>query len=188
MSVQTFIAGAGPYYRLTGAAPAAPGQALLSSADGVARWGGVGGGGDTFVDFTCPVFAYIDDVERLDLNPIVISANTRAVNFQGEQGEIVPHERIEAYVAETIGLFMPDFANRLVIVLPVAFSSNEDLGGSCVVDEFTSGLPIRYVRPFFKTTSGGETTMSIPRTAAEPTTTNNTKLYGFGVVFFRASA
>ena len=188
MPVQTFIAGAGPYYRLTGAAPTAPGQVLLSSADGVARWGGVGGGGDTFVDFTCPVFAYIDDVERLDLNPIVISANTRAVDFQSELGAIVPRERIEAYVAETIGLFMPDFANRLVILLPAAWPSNDDLGGSCVVDEFTNGLPIRYVRPFLKTTRGGETTISIPRTAAEPTATNTTKIYGFDFVFFRASA
>ena len=41
MAVQIFIAGSGPYYRLTGSPAAAPGQALLSSADGVARWGDV---------------------------------------------------------------------------------------------------------------------------------------------------
>ena len=41
MSLKSFIAGDGPYYRITGAAPSAPGQTLLSAGDGGAEWGSV---------------------------------------------------------------------------------------------------------------------------------------------------
>ena len=44
MSLKSFIAGEGPYYRLTGDAPARAGQALVSVGDGTAVWSDVSGG------------------------------------------------------------------------------------------------------------------------------------------------
>ena len=41
--LQNLIAGPGPYYQLTGAAPTAPGQALVSTGTGAAAWGDVAG-------------------------------------------------------------------------------------------------------------------------------------------------
>ena len=45
MSLKSFFTGGGPAYRLTGDAPSAAGQALVSTGDGTAIWGSVAGGG-----------------------------------------------------------------------------------------------------------------------------------------------
>ena len=86
MSAQTFIAGGGPYYRLTGAAPTAPGQALLSSADGVARWGSVVGAG--WLSESVAVAEMLGTSIGSDVGTAFISYSVSSVKVDGQDASL----------------------------------------------------------------------------------------------------
>ena len=86
MSAQTFIAGGGPYYRLTGAAPTAPGQALLSSADGVASWGSVPGA--DWLSESVAVAEMVGTGIGSDVGTALISYSVSSVKVDGQDASL----------------------------------------------------------------------------------------------------
>ena len=86
MSAQTFIAGGGPYYRLTGAAPTAPGQALLSSADGVASWGGLVGA--DWLNESVAVAEMLGTSIGSDVGAAFISYSVSSVKVDGQDASL----------------------------------------------------------------------------------------------------
>ena len=86
MSVQTFIAGGGPYYRLTGAAPTAPGQALLSSADGVASWGSLVGA--DWLSESVAVAEMLGTSIGSDVGTALISYSVSSVKVDGQDASL----------------------------------------------------------------------------------------------------
>ena len=147
MSVQTFIAGGGPYYRLTGAAPTAPGQALLSSADGVARWG-ASSQGPSFTSVRATMVAWAGVFQLGAIGDVTISEAVSPGTLDGAAVDLV---RV-VFEGTSLGQATPPTTDNIrVYYLPAGrrVLGSSTVAGACVLIEFTQGgVPQQAVQPF----------------------------------------
>ena len=131
MSLKSFIAGEGPYYRLTGDAPARAGQALVSVGDGTAVWSDVSGG-SAAGEWTLSQAAIGAGGISSGLVPIWTGVTT-VTSASGLQPGLF--KRIQVMVENTTTFREVRDAEEFIITIPgiTAAANDTDLFGSCEV-------------------------------------------------------